>query len=142
MGRNLKTYDEKYRLITQCRQSGLADASWCRQNGIASSTFYSWVSQLRNIGYAIPDSENKEKCMPAQPQEVVKIELVPEENTSVPVCRSEMPAPESPSIRIDISGVHIEVKNDSDAQLLASILRTIGDMAWQATSAGYQRFTW
>ena len=33
------------RLINECRQSGMTDAGWCRQNDIAVSTFYNWVSR-------------------------------------------------------------------------------------------------
>ena len=35
---------EQIRLINECRQSGMTDADWCRENGIAVSTFYNWVS--------------------------------------------------------------------------------------------------
>ena len=38
---------EQLKLINQCRQSGLTDADWCRENGIAPSTFYNWVSRCR-----------------------------------------------------------------------------------------------
>ncbi len=30
---------EQIRLINECRQSGMTDADWCRENGIAVSTF-------------------------------------------------------------------------------------------------------
>ena len=35
------------RLINECRQSGMTDADWCRENDIAVSTFYNWVSRCR-----------------------------------------------------------------------------------------------
>ena len=31
---------EQIRLINECRQSGMTDADWCRENDIAVSTFY------------------------------------------------------------------------------------------------------
>ena len=31
---------EQIRLIIECRQSGMTDADWCRENGIAVSTCY------------------------------------------------------------------------------------------------------
>ena len=34
---------EQIRLINECRQSGMTDADWCRENGIAVSTFYKVV---------------------------------------------------------------------------------------------------
>ena len=36
---------EQLRLINECRQSGMTDADWRRENGIAVSTFYNWVSR-------------------------------------------------------------------------------------------------
>ena len=40
---------EQLRLINECRQSGMTDADWCRENGIAVSTFYNWVSRCRKM---------------------------------------------------------------------------------------------
>ena len=38
---------EQIRLINECRQSGMTDVDWCRENDIAVSTFYNWVSRCR-----------------------------------------------------------------------------------------------
>ena len=38
---------EQIRRINECRQSGMTDADWCRENDIAVSTFYNWVSRCR-----------------------------------------------------------------------------------------------
>jgi hypothetical protein len=38
---------EQIKLINECRQSGMTDADWCRENGIAVSTFYNWISHCR-----------------------------------------------------------------------------------------------
>ena len=38
---------EQIRLINECRQSGMTDADWCRENDIAVSAFYNWVSRCR-----------------------------------------------------------------------------------------------
>ena len=38
---------EQIKLINECRQSGMTDADWCRENDIAVSTFYNWVSRCR-----------------------------------------------------------------------------------------------
>ena len=40
---------EQIRLINECRQSGMTDADWCRENDIAVSTFYNWVSRCRKV---------------------------------------------------------------------------------------------
>ena len=38
---------EQIRLINECRQSGMTDADWCRENDIAVSYLYNWVSRCR-----------------------------------------------------------------------------------------------
>ena len=38
---------EQLRLINECRQSGMTDAGWCRENDIAVINFYNWVSRCQ-----------------------------------------------------------------------------------------------
>ncbi len=40
----LKEWTEVYR---RCRESGLSNRAFCRQNGIAEKTFYYWLRKLR-----------------------------------------------------------------------------------------------
>ncbi len=47
---------EQIRLINECRQSGMTDADWCRENGIAVSTFYNWVNRCRKVAEAVKNS--------------------------------------------------------------------------------------
>ena len=35
--------EEQYRLIMECRQSGLTDHQWCVEHDIKPGTFYNWV---------------------------------------------------------------------------------------------------
>ncbi len=42
--------DEQYRLIMECRASGLTDHEWCLQHDIKPGTFYNWVKRLRQTG--------------------------------------------------------------------------------------------
>ena len=48
---------EQIRLINECRQSGMTDADWCRENDIAVSTFYNWVSRCRKASGSNSGSE-------------------------------------------------------------------------------------
>ena len=72
---------EQIRLINGCRQSGLTDADWCRENDIVASTFYNWVSRCRKVAadYGYPP-------VPRPKQDVVSIDIVPnhipEQNTA------------------------------------------------------------
>ena len=67
--------EEQYRLIMECRKSGLSDYQWCLNNDINPGTFYNWVSRLRkNNSKDIPDKNSLSHYAPAN-QEVVKIEM-------------------------------------------------------------------
>ena len=41
--------EEQYRLIMECRQSGLTDHQWCLGHDIKPVSFYNWVKQLYYI---------------------------------------------------------------------------------------------
>lgn len=48
--------EEQYRLIMECRQSGLTDHQWCVEHDIKLGTFYNWVKRLRQKGCVdLPD---------------------------------------------------------------------------------------
>ena len=65
--------DEQFRLIMECRASGLTDHEWCLQNDIKPGTFYNWVKRLRQKGCTeIPDALNGHS---PRRQEIVKIEF-------------------------------------------------------------------
>ena len=67
--------EEQYRLIMECRKSGLSDYQWCLNNDINPGTFYKWVSRLRkNNCKDLPDKNPSSPYEPAK-QEVVKIEM-------------------------------------------------------------------
>ena len=42
--------EKQYRLIMECRQSGLTDHQWCVEHDIKLGTFYNWVKRLRQKG--------------------------------------------------------------------------------------------
>ena len=43
--------EEQYRLIMECRKSGLSDHQWCLNNDINPGTFYNWVKRLRKNSF-------------------------------------------------------------------------------------------
>ena len=65
--------DEQFRLIMECRASGLTDHEWCLQNDINPGIFYNWVKRLRQKECAgIP---NAMRNPVPHKQEIVKIQL-------------------------------------------------------------------
>lgn len=117
---------EQYRLVMDCRKSGLSDARWCEENGIQASTFYNWVSRLRKKGCEIPAPANKEEFLPLPHQDVVKVDLIPDtpfidavstQNFSLPVSDS------SSTLKLELNGAKLEIPNDVNPELLVSVLR-------------------
>ena len=127
---------DQIRLITECRQSGLSDYQWCREQGIKPGTFYNWISRLRKAGYTIPDSGN-DVCSTPVRQEVVKLDLIEretvspaiaEQNTSVPTTTSDIPI----AAEIECGNIKIRFFNGADNLVIRNTLKYIGGMphAW------------
>ena len=58
--------EEQYRLIMECRKSGLSDHQWCLNNDINPGTFYNWVKRLRKKAcYDIPSATGRGDYKPA-----------------------------------------------------------------------------
>lgn len=70
--------EEQLKLINECRTSGMTDIDWCREHGIAVSTFYYWVKQLRKEAAQIPAPAYGHSENPRPKQDVVPIDIVPE----------------------------------------------------------------
>mgnify|MGYP002514793606 CR=1 FL=1 len=126
MGRNYKRYtaEEKMELITRCRQSGLSDYEWCRENNINSSTFYYWIKKLRIEACELELSTTVAKV--PQKQEVVKIDIVPEQET-IPYV-SENVTNESKttaSIELMLNGCTLKIHNNVNPTLLAQTINII-----------------
>lgn len=130
MGYTRKTAQEQYALITECRQSGLSDALWCRQNGIAPSTLYSWIARLREKGCGIPESEKGVKCVPAPAQDVVKIDIVPDAPDIRPAHISGTHDADAHSISIELAGANIKITNDASPELIASVINILRGSSW------------
>ena len=116
---------DQYRLVMDCRQSGLSDARWCQENGIHPGTFYNWVNRLRKKGCEIPSSVYKEEILPLPHQDVVRVDLVPD----VPVVDVSSPTASlqetttTPCLRLEFNGAKLDIPNDVNPELLVSVLR-------------------
>ena len=117
---------EQIRLINECRQSGMTDADWCRENDIAVSTFYNWVSRLRKEACCeIPESISKVEPAPSPAQDVVRFNFNPKAErpeSMFPV----QPALGNPSriselsarIEISLGGATFRIANGADPAIL------------------------
>ena len=125
------TADEQYRLIMECRSSGLTDYQWCLEHNIKPGTFYNWVKRLRQKGCAgIPSATGGRNPVK---QEVVKIDL---KKPSVPVLEeiaisesvpySACVLPGIPVIEMFMSGVTVRIPQGTDEAFLEQVLRILG----------------
>ena len=75
-----RSLDEWMEMVTVCRQSGLTDADWCAEHGIAHSSFYNAVTRLRKQACQIPDPIKKASTLDltSRKQDVVRIAIEPE----------------------------------------------------------------
>lgn len=70
--------EEWFRLINECRRSGLSDSLWCKQQVIPASSFFSAVRRLREKAYALPERERSIDIVsnPLPCQDVVRIDIL------------------------------------------------------------------
>lgn len=114
---------EQIRLINECRQSGLTDTDWCRENGIAVSTFYNWVSRCRKAAadpILPPNYGHLENPRPRQDVVPIPIDLVPD---SFPEqhASSQMQEPyldNSHTFEIAVKDITIRIRNGAEPTLL------------------------
>ena len=67
--------EKQYRLIMECRQSGLTDHQWCVEHDIKPGTFYNWVKRLcQKSCMDLPASTGRSHSAP-ESQEVVRVDF-------------------------------------------------------------------
>lgn len=129
------TKSERYQLIMECRSSGRSDAQWCQEQGIPASTFYRWIHDLRKTGiYDIPDAVPAEDYLPATKQDVVKLEIIPDQPEQVVLPQNQMASytdlpnqSVTPSIEIMHGDFTMRICNNADPMLLKQILNALGN---------------
>ena len=119
---------EQIRLINECRQSGMTDADWCRENDIAVSTFYNWVSRCRKVAADQIPAPSYGHCeILRSKQDVVPIDIVsahlPEQHTASQMHQTNLD--NSHTIEVSMNDVIILISNDANPALLTRILRLI-----------------
>ena len=119
---------EQIRLINECRQSGMTDADWCRENDIAVSTFYNWVRRCRKAAadqITAPNYAHSE--IPRSKQDVVPIDIVsdhlPEQHTVSQMHQTNLD--NSHTIEVSMNDVTIRISNDDAPVLLTKTFRLI-----------------
>ena len=121
-------FEEQYRLVMECRQSGLSDCQWCLEHDIKPGTFYNWVRRLREKGY--DDTLLPERLKPhavPQKQEVIKVDFNKESDAvscSVEYSHDNKTPPHM-SIEVLINGACIRIYDGTDPALLSETIRIL-----------------
>ena len=122
--------EEQYRLIMECRQSGLTDHQWCVEHDIKPGTFYNWVKRLRQKGCMdLPASTGRSHSAP-ESQEVVRVDFHDTDTPSYEQLLNMIPASTERNnisvaepMRLSVGSFLLTIPNGTDPKLLAQTLR-------------------
>ena len=116
--------EEQYRLIMECRKSGLPDHQWCLNNDINPGTFYNWVSRLRKSNSVdIPDKNPVSAYVPTD-QEVVKIEM-----NSLSASNAIDKSTDVSVMELVTGNTGLRIPNGTDPMLLAKTIRILTELS-------------
>ena len=119
------TQEERYELVLECRRSGLTDYQWLEEHGIRKSTFYKWIHDFRENGYPdIPEPMRQRSQHKAQPQEVVKVDILPDASQRNPIAMH--PDKLEPVMEIITGRTMIRLTNGADPALIETVLSGLG----------------
>ena len=107
---------EQYEIMMECRQSGLSDHQWCLEHDINPVTFYNWVRRFRKQACEFSAPAGKDRFQ-AIHQEVVKMEIIPDQSTDLY---------EQSSMELQIGQAVLRISNQTDSRLLEQTLKLIG----------------
>lgn len=116
---------EQIRLINECRQSGMTDADWCRENNIAVSTFYNRVSRCRKVAANQIKAPSYGHCeIPRSKQDVVPIDIISDhllvQHTASQIHQTNLD--NSHTVEVSMNDVTIRIGNEADPVLLTRTL--------------------
>ncbi len=118
-----------FRIIQECRQSGVSDARWCEQHDICISSFYNAVTRLRKKACTIPEKSSACALDLTSRQDVVQIDICPD-----PHPETDVPAkPGAPGMYLDnphtielsMDGIMLKISNSADPALLGHVIRLV-----------------
>ena len=115
--------EEQYRLIMECRKSGLSDHQWCLNNDINPGTFYNWVKRLRKNGCGDILEKNQMSTYEHSHQEVVKIEM-----NSISVPTEIDKNTDTAAMELTIGNMNLRISNETDPLLLAKTIQILAEL--------------
>ena len=122
--------EEQYRLIIECRKSGLSDHQWCLNNDINPGTFYNWVKRLSKNGCGDIPEKNQLSTYEQSHQEVVKIEM---NSISVPTGMNKNT--DTATMELMIGNMNLRISNKTDSLLLAKTIQILTELSCSTADA-------
>ena len=125
-----RSLDDWMEMVTACRQSGMTDADWCAEHGIAPSSFYNAVTRLRKRACHVPDPIGKANTLDltSHKQDVVQIAIEPEISPAEVIPdngNTTMYLDNSYTIEIETNGILIRMSNSVQPSLLNLLLNAL-----------------
>lgn len=123
--------ENQYRLIMECRASGLTDYQWCIEHDIKPGTFYNWVKRFRQKGTNLPTNGVDGK--PTR-QEVVRLDIskpqIPASVIQLDVLSScENYSNETstgfPAVDLSLVGAILRIPQQTDPAFLEQLIRIL-----------------
>lgn len=126
--------NEQYRLIMECRKSGLTDHQWCVEHDIKPGTFYNWVKRLRQKGCTDFPPATERGCNAPEKQEVVKVDFKNQTSCTqneimLDTSCTNVTVPDIPSMNLSIGRCTLSIPNGTDPLLLAQVFRVMKEFA-------------
>ena len=116
--------EEQYRLIMECRISGLSDYQWCLNNDINPGTFYNWVKRLRKNGCGDIPEKNQLSTYEQSHQEVVKFVMY-----SISVPTDMINNTDTAAMELMIGNMNLRISNETDPLLLAKTIQILTELS-------------
>lgn len=120
--------NEWLHIIQECRQSGMADSSWCEQHDIRLSSFYNAVTRLRKKACDIPERRKTAYALDlTSRQDIVQIDICPdpcpETDTPAALPESGLYLDNPHTIELCMDGILLRISNSADPALLGQVIR-------------------
>ena len=125
-----RSLDEWMEMVTVCRQSGMTDADWCAEHGIAPSSSIMQLPGCENRTCQIPDPIKKASTLDltSRKQDVVRIAIEPENSPEELLPNpmdSSMYLDNSYTIEIETNRILIRMSNSVQPSLLNLLLNAL-----------------
>lgn len=116
---------EQWKKFIQNREaSGLSVASWCKQNGVAQSTYFKWLHRIRlDICQNLPEAQT------VTPVPFVKLGSADKAKISEPIpASSSVTAAEENAIQIHLRNADITIPNGADPKTIRATLLALKEI--------------